>query len=109
MTDQLIAERNEELAELLGWQMYGFGFILPDKQTYVIDFHNDLDDMKEVWKVLYKQDRWMEFCEAWTDEACPKKENYGWSCGEWTYRFLNDLPGQVRAAIKVLRDGEKDG
>ena len=95
MTDQ-IAERNEELAELLGWQMYGFGFILPDKQTYVTDFHLNLDDMKQVWKVLWAQGKWMEFCEVWTDSDAERKRLvYGWSGGEWTYHFLNDLPGQV--------------
>jgi len=102
MTDKLTAERNEELAELLGWSMYGFGFILPDKQTYVTDFHLNLDDMKQVWLVIHQKGKWMEFCEVWTKDACPKKENFGWSCGEWTYNFIMDLPGQVRAAIEVL-------
>lgn len=101
-------ELNEELADLLGWKMYGFGWLLPDKETYVTNPCLDLDDLKQVWKVLYKRDQWMEFCEVWTKKACPGHENFGWSCGEWTFRFLNDPTGQVRAALEVLRNGEKN-
>ena len=95
-------ELNEELAELLGWRMFGTGWLLPDMETFVSDFHEDLNDMQQVWKVIHQRSKWMEFCEVWTKDYCSENENYGWSCGEWTYRFLLDLPGQVRAAIEVL-------
>ncbi len=61
----------------------------------------DLNAMREVWKVLKERGLWDEFLYRWdcqTDGDEPE-----WTESK-TYHFLNDLPGQVKAAIKVLKE-----
>ncbi|MEE8470093.1 MAG: hypothetical protein V3S51_02050 [Dehalococcoidia bacterium] len=75
-------------------------FMLPESADFWLPaYDTDLNAMREVWKVLKERGLWDEFLYRWdcqTDGDEPE-----WTESK-TYHFLNDLSGQVKAAIKVL-------
>ena len=95
-----MSKQARELAKLMGWTKYADGWLFQNKITFVNDPHTDLNAMAEVWKVLHKQGLWFKFWDEWWDNSEQLE-----FCNS-IYPFLNDLPGQVEAAITVLR---KDG
>ena len=66
------------------------------------DYDTDLNAMREVWAVLKERGLWDEFLLAWQMDK-DKSSSY-WRA--WIYAFLNDLPGQITAAIKVLKEAK---
>jgi len=81
---------NERLAELLGNE----SLIV---ESLRCNWQPDMDaaDMQDVYPVLKERGLWDEFVGVYF--ACNN--------GSW-YHFLNDLPGQVQAAIKVLGEAK---
>ena len=61
-------------------------------------YDTDLNAMREVWKVLKERGRWEDFYIAWA------KMGDGDTSIDGFLQFLNDLPGQIKAAIKVLKE-----
>jgi len=60
------------------------------------DYDTDLNAMREVWKVLKEQELWDDF-----------QTEYISLHNLWDlYDFLNDPLGQMKAAIKVLREAQ---
>ncbi len=103
------------LAELMGWecQVDTRGdsqpthlWMKPDdggeirQWAHLPDYPTDLNAMCEVWKVLKERGLWVEFEVAWKS-ANPTFHR------PWLYYFLNDLPGQVKAAIKVFKGAQR--
>ena len=70
----------------------------------------DPNAMREVWKVLKERGLWDEFLfqfrlQLWYQDKlklanCGDHQHYGFAL---IHDFLNDLSGQVQAAIKVLK------
>jgi len=115
-----MAEQARVLAELMGWKLTAdpynhWKFILIDHLGDMVIggndaeevwedipvYDTDLNAMREVWKVLKERGLWDSFMEAWFAQL-PIMD----SVELWLYTFLNDLPGQVEAAIKVLEKGQ---
>ena len=99
---------NKELAELLGWHQnkarwprkYGETWLSPNRKRWnrVPRFDTDLNAMREVWTVLKERGLWGKFQSAYVNDVTEFLDD------EFLYSFLNDLPGQVEAAIKVLKE-----
>lgn len=66
-------------------------------------FPTDLNAMREAWKVLKEQGLWDEFVDAWSNQSGMDGLKL---FHDWLYEFLTDLPGQVKAAIKVLKEAQ---
>jgi len=104
-----MSKENTELSELMGWKYEerqlgkdckltswwgpkGINQLLPAYNT-------DLNAMREVWKVIYEKGQWGEFLKAWDlQDNC-----HALKIQTLFYRMPTDLPGQVKAAIKVLK------
>jgi len=105
-----MSKETQELAELLGWKFEGRkigsmtymeGWWSPEgKNAIYPDYDTDLNAMREVWKVLYERGLWGEFYKTWDVEI---DNCHTLKAPAAFYRFLNNLPGQVQAAIKVLK------
>lgn len=100
------------LAELMGWihiieldsGLAGFHSRNISHAPHPIpDYPNDLNAMREVWQVLQERGLWDRFLHEWDNYA-------GYDSDAMYYKrvhaFLNDLPGQVKAAIKVLEEAQ---
>ena len=104
---------NKELAGLLGWEhLYDIndndGTLLssygrppnerPECFKRLPAYDTDLNAMRGAWKVLKERGLWDSFKDAWFAQL-PIED----TAEVWEYRFFTDLPGQVEAAIKVLK------
>ena len=105
-----MSKQERVLAELMGWK-FEERQVDPDCKVkgwwspsgscgYIPDYDTDRNAMHEVHKVLWERRLWDEFEKAYCDKVRPRHAN------DWIYRFLNDLPGQVQAAIKVLKEAK---
>jgi len=107
-----MSKQARELAELMGWKpitdnpnISSYQWIRPD-QTFayeIPDYPNDLNAMREVWKVLHERGLWHAFMDTCFGDDFAILPAF--DIDKAVYIFLNDLPGQVEAAIKVLREG----
>jgi hypothetical protein len=97
---------NIELAQLLGWKTWQGAWKEPrvlfgNGKSISLHFDTDANSMREVWVALWKRGVWSEF--LW--KACGfESEDPGELLAADIYLFLDDLPGQVKTAIKVLKD-----
>lgn len=102
-----MSEQARELAELMGWKFNKIvGWYHPDTcPEIMVDigihpaYDTDLNAMREVWKVLWDKGLWLTFEMAWQRQQRAIH-------ADWVYEMLNDLPGQVTAAIKVFKEGK---
>lgn len=70
-------------------------------------YDTDLNDMRDVWKVLKEKGLWDEFYLTWEKGRVDEWEAWIDDCNYSAYwHFLNDLPGQVKAAIQVLKEAK---
>ena len=102
---------NRELAELIGWKVWQGAWkepriVLSNSKTISLHLDTDHNAMRKVWKVLHERGLWDEFWCAVQGKHGHAPTSMNSSDG---YHFLNDLPGQVQAAIKVLREDAEDG
>jgi len=105
-----MSEANKDLAELMGWKYearkesppgqvpvdwVGPCWWSPEgKEASPPAYNTDHNAMATVYLVLKERGLWDEFIKQWD-----KDRGYA---GDM-YAFLTDLPGQVQAAIKVLK------
>ena len=71
-------------------------------------YDTDYNAMAEVWKVLKERGLWVAFLREWETHM---GIHLGWAEGvglepDMVYDFLNDLPGQIDAAIKVMKEAK---
>ncbi len=71
---------------------------------HVPAFPTDLNAMREVWKVLKERGLWDEFCAAFDNHTFREAGVKGDFDLRW--HFVHDLPGQVKAAIKVFKEAQ---
>lgn len=99
-------KEKRELAELMGWTFKeepGTGgkilyWLDPQGELEKVpEYDTDWNAMKEVWKTLEKRGLWDRFIVEWPNDS-------GIFHPTQVYQFLNDLPSQVKAAIKVLKE-----
>ncbi len=105
-----MSKQARELAELMGWthvEEPGMGGTLiywlspQDKSEKFPKYDTDRNAMREVHKVLHERGLWDEFLDCWHGGDLPFGAFNEYSA-MWV--FLNDLPGQVQAAIQVLKE-----
>jgi hypothetical protein len=60
-----------------------------------------MNAMLKVWRVLKERELWDRFLREWDNYSGYDSDSMYY---ERVHFFLNDLPGQVKAAIKVLKD-----
>ena len=94
---------NQRLAELMGWKEDDDYFYFHNLHKY----DTELNAMREVWKVLKEQAIWINFIDAWVllhfeHMGVPYPNSSSLRNAAIINAFVNDLPGQVQAAIEVL-------
>lgn len=107
-------ENNIELAELLRWKIWQGAWTEPrvvfgNGRSISLDFHTDHNSMSEVCWALRDRGLWDEFLFQWIHDRSesdslypdnmPPQMNFN-----TMFTLLNDLSGQVVAAIRVLRN-----
>ncbi len=108
-------EKNRELAWLMGWtkctkqppfhsreigERCWFN-ALTNTHSDLPNYHTDMHAMRKVWVELWKRGVWSKF--LW--KACGfEAEDPGELLAADIYLFLDDLPGQVTTAIRVLKE-----
>lgn len=115
----MMSEEAQELAELMGWTHNDDCWINPKGRynlynpNYVPAYDTDLNAMREVWKVLKEWGLWDDFIGEFNaihiSGRNPSYILHAIIFQPWfIFQFLNDLPGQVQAAIKVLKGANED-
>ena len=118
-----MSKQARELAELMGYERQNrnkneleiYRWLAPDGTPLRHEFtwskvadaalpayDTDRNAMREVHKVLHERGLWDEFEDTFFSS---NYIDYKGDCNG-LYAFLNDLPGQVQAAIQVLKEGE---
>ena len=102
------------LAELMGWTDVrstqdggSMGFapnVKIQAHSPIPDYDTDINAMREVWKVLKEKGLWDEFCAAFDNHTFREAGVKGDFDLRW--HFVHDLTGQVKAAIKVLKEAQ---
>lgn len=97
------------LAKLLEWTDHRHGY-WNNPQGKMSDppaYDTDLNAMREVWHVLKERRLWEAFVAKWTGVYSEDKPILFLDAPAWLDAFLNDLSGQIKAAIKVLKEAQK--
>ena len=105
-----MSEQARELAELMGWKcpvdtrgdsQPTHLWMKPDGGWgHLPAYDTDLNAMREVWAVLKERGLWGRFQSTYINDVTEFLDD------EFLYSFLNDLPGQVTAAIKVFEEAQ---
>ena len=107
-------DNNQVLAELLGWDQLtdaeGDPYWRDPERSYPHDmpeYDTDHNAMLDVWEVIQERGLWKDFLATWYFKKRHVVEYEFLIKDDDLYRFLNDQPGQVEAAIKVLQEDSK--
>ncbi len=105
-----MTKQARELAELMGWDNFekvGTGYWCSPPQNTDLKkrpipaYDTDRNAMHKVHKVLKERGLWEKFI-----SLCFGKPNHIKVSRKELYIFLNDLPGQVQAAIQVMKEAK---